>query len=60
MLSLRDETAVLAFHQGCGWELEIYRDDVPPRSYQKLEAVNRDKARGPTMKDRKVKVQPAE
>jgi hypothetical protein len=57
---LRDETAVLAFHQGCGWDLEIYRGGVPPRSYQKLEAVNRDKASCPTMKDRKAKVQPAE
>ena len=33
---------------------------VAPRSYQKLEAVNRDKASCPTMKDRKAKVQPAE
>jgi len=38
--SLRDETAVLAFHPGCGWDLESYRGGVAPRSYQKLEAVN--------------------
>ena len=37
------------FHQGCGRDLEIYRGGVPPRSYQKLEAVNRDKASCPTM-----------
>lgn len=37
------------FHQGCGRDLEIYRGGVPPGSYQKLEAVNRNKASCPTM-----------